>query len=152
MIRGNELHVNRLTLDKGEVDIDGRIGQPCIFRIPQSIRRKTGILPGQAVPLMDENVFRRIFLLWDHCMIFCGSCEECSLTVPAWYSGRSGTDLSVGKVFLLMFHESNGNLRWFAVLGHWRECTCITGQSSLFCKKYVALARIPSAPNPKALR
>ena len=25
MIRGNELHVNRLTLVKGEVDIDGRI-------------------------------------------------------------------------------------------------------------------------------
>jgi sporulation protein YabP len=25
MIRGNELHVNRLSLDKGEVDIDGRI-------------------------------------------------------------------------------------------------------------------------------
>lgn len=25
MIRGQELHVNRLTLEKGEVDIDGRI-------------------------------------------------------------------------------------------------------------------------------
>lgn len=25
MIRGTELHVNRLTLEKGEVDIDGRI-------------------------------------------------------------------------------------------------------------------------------
>ena len=25
MIRGSELHVNRLTLEKGEVDIDGRI-------------------------------------------------------------------------------------------------------------------------------
>jgi sporulation protein YabP len=25
MIRGNELHVNRLTLEKGEVDIDGRV-------------------------------------------------------------------------------------------------------------------------------
>lgn len=25
MIKGNELHVNRLTLDKGEVDIDGRV-------------------------------------------------------------------------------------------------------------------------------
>jgi len=25
MIRGNELHVNRLTLEKGEVDIEGRI-------------------------------------------------------------------------------------------------------------------------------
>ncbi|MFV0341648.1 MAG: sporulation protein YabP [Anaerocolumna sp.] len=25
MIRGNELHVNRLTLEKGEVDVDGRI-------------------------------------------------------------------------------------------------------------------------------
>lgn len=25
MIKGNELHVNRLTLDKGEVDIDGKI-------------------------------------------------------------------------------------------------------------------------------
>lgn len=25
MIKGKELHVNRLTLDKGEVDIDGRI-------------------------------------------------------------------------------------------------------------------------------
>ncbi len=25
MIRGNELHVSRLTLDKGEVDVDGRI-------------------------------------------------------------------------------------------------------------------------------
>ena len=25
MIKGNELHVNRLILDKGEVDVDGRI-------------------------------------------------------------------------------------------------------------------------------
>ncbi|MFI3212438.1 MAG: sporulation protein YabP [Eubacteriales bacterium] len=25
MIRGNDMHVNRLTLDKGEVDIDGKI-------------------------------------------------------------------------------------------------------------------------------
>ena len=25
MIKGDEMHVNRLTLDKGEVDIDGRI-------------------------------------------------------------------------------------------------------------------------------
>ena len=25
MIKGNELHVNRLMLDKGEVDVDGRI-------------------------------------------------------------------------------------------------------------------------------
>lgn len=25
MIKGKELHVNRLTLDKGEVDIDGRV-------------------------------------------------------------------------------------------------------------------------------
>ena len=25
MIKGDELHVNRLTLDKGEVDVDGKI-------------------------------------------------------------------------------------------------------------------------------
>lgn len=25
MIRGQELHVNRLTIDKGEIDVDGRI-------------------------------------------------------------------------------------------------------------------------------
>lgn len=25
MIKGNELHVSRLTLDKGEVDVDGRV-------------------------------------------------------------------------------------------------------------------------------
>ena len=25
MIKGNDLHVNRLTLDKGDVDVDGRI-------------------------------------------------------------------------------------------------------------------------------
>ena len=25
MIKGNELHVNRLMLDKGEVDVDGRV-------------------------------------------------------------------------------------------------------------------------------
>ena len=31
-----------------------------------------------------------------------------------------------GKVFLLMFHES------LPCWGHWRECTCITGQSVPF--------------------
>jgi len=25
MLRGNDLHVNRLTLEKGEVDVDGKI-------------------------------------------------------------------------------------------------------------------------------
>ena len=56
MIRGNELHVNRLTLDKGEVDIDGTDRQLRIFGY-RSIRGEAGVIFRQAVPLMNENVF-----------------------------------------------------------------------------------------------
>lgn len=37
-----------------------------------------------------------------------------------------------GKVFLLMFHEVTGTCDGLPCWGHWRECTCITGQSVPF--------------------
>ena len=44
-----------------------------------------------------------------------------------------------GKVFLLMFHESNGNLRWFAVLGALAGMYLYHRTISPFFVKYVAL-------------
>ena len=32
MIRGEDLHVNHLTLEKGEVHIDGHVGQSDLFK------------------------------------------------------------------------------------------------------------------------
>ncbi len=48
MIRGNELHVNRLTLEKGEVDIDGRI---------DSLTYSDTSTMGKS----SENIFGRLF-------------------------------------------------------------------------------------------
>ena len=48
MIRGNELHVNRLTLDKGEVDIAGSTAS--YIRIPQHPgRSRSHFSPGCSV-------------------------------------------------------------------------------------------------------
>lgn len=44
MIRGNELHVNRLTLDKGEVDIDGRIDSFVYSDTPASGEKQESLL------------------------------------------------------------------------------------------------------------
>ena len=44
-----------------------------------------------------------------------------------------------GKVFLLMFHESNGNLRWIAVLGALAGMYLYHRTISPFFVKYVAL-------------
>ena len=44
-----------------------------------------------------------------------------------------------GRVFLLMFHESNGNLRWFAVLGALVGMYLYHKSLSPFLIKYVAL-------------
>lgn len=41
MIRGNDLHVNRLSLDKGEVDIDGNLDSFSYSEIPESVGQKT---------------------------------------------------------------------------------------------------------------
>lgn len=43
-----------------------------------------------------------------------------------------------GKVFLLMFHESNGNLRWFAVMGALMGMYLYHKTCSLFFVKYTA--------------
>jgi len=45
-----------------------------------------------------------------------------------------------GKVFLLMFHESNGNLRWFAVLGALTGMYLYHKKVSPLFVKYTALA------------
>ena len=44
-----------------------------------------------------------------------------------------------GKVFLLMFHESNGNLRWFAVMGALTGMYLYHKAVSPFFVKYTAL-------------
>ena len=122
MIRGNELHVNRLTLDKGEVDIDGRIDS-FVYSDTAASGEKQESLFRQAVPLMNENVFLlhafllgvEITFLYDILRIlrrvFAHGIGMVSLEDIAFWI------YCAGKVFLLMFRESNGNLRWFAVLG-----------------------------------
>lgn len=40
MIRGSDLHVNRLTLDKGEVDIDGKLDSFAYSDVPPSTGQK----------------------------------------------------------------------------------------------------------------
>lgn len=57
-----------------------------------------------------------------------------------------------GKVFLLMFHESNGNLRWFAVLGGIGGNVPVSQDNqSLFCKVCGTGPEYSSAPNPESL-
>lgn len=48
MIRGNDLHVSRLTLEKGEVDIDGRIDS---FTYSETVQYST----------KNESLFSRLF-------------------------------------------------------------------------------------------
>lgn len=48
MIRGNDLHVNRLTLEKGEVDIDGKI---------DSLTYSDSVSGGKS----SESLFGRLF-------------------------------------------------------------------------------------------
>lgn len=50
MIKGDELHVNRLTLDKGEVDVEGRIDSFTYSDIASSSH--TG---------RNESIFARLF-------------------------------------------------------------------------------------------
>ena len=56
-----------------------------------------------------------------------------------------------GKVFLLMFHESNGNLRWFAVLGALAGMYLYHRTISPFCKVCGTGPEYSSAPNPESL-
>lgn len=44
MIKGNELHVNRLTLDKGEVDVEGRIDSLTYSDVTASAQKAESLL------------------------------------------------------------------------------------------------------------
>lgn len=44
MIKGNELHVTRLSLEKGEVDVEGRIDSLVYTEIPTPAGRKESFL------------------------------------------------------------------------------------------------------------
>lgn len=43
-IRGKDLHVNRLNLEKGEVDVEGTIDALSYSQVPTSIKKTEGIL------------------------------------------------------------------------------------------------------------
>ena len=87
MIRGNELHVNRLTLDKGEVDIDGRIDSFVYSDTAASGEKQESFL-GRLFRWWMRMFSWHILFCWDcgslFCMIYCGYCEECLPTVPGW--------------------------------------------------------------------
>lgn len=44
MIRGDDLHVNRLTLDKGEVDVDGKIDSFTYSDVSGSVHKGESLL------------------------------------------------------------------------------------------------------------
>ncbi len=44
MIKGDDLHVNRLTLEKGEVDVDGRIDSLSYSEVPLSNHKNESLL------------------------------------------------------------------------------------------------------------
>ena len=41
VIKGNDLHVNRLSLDQGEVDVDGNLDSFSYSDVPESMGQKT---------------------------------------------------------------------------------------------------------------
>ena len=43
-VKGNDLHVNRLNLEKGEVDIEGSIDAFSYSQVPTSLKKGEGIL------------------------------------------------------------------------------------------------------------
>ena len=52
VIKGKDLHVNRLSLEKGEVDVTGHIDS-CTYSDIQATKKK------------DENFFVKLFKLWE---------------------------------------------------------------------------------------
>ena len=43
-VRGKDLHVNRLTLDKGEVDLNGHVDSICYADVKHSAKKKEGMI------------------------------------------------------------------------------------------------------------
>ncbi len=44
MIKGNDLHVNRLTLEKGEIDIEGKIDSLTYSDVKSSVKQNESLL------------------------------------------------------------------------------------------------------------
>ena len=94
---------------------------------------------------MDENVFLAHSFLLGLWITFLYDILRILRRVFAHSAGMvSLEDLAfwmycAGKVFLLMFHESNGNLRWFAVMGALTGMYLYHKAVSPFFVKYVAL-------------
>lgn len=94
---------------------------------------------------MDENVFLAHSFLLGLWITFLYDILRILRRVFAHSAGMvSLEDLAfwmycAGKVFLLMFHESNGNLRWFAVMGALTGMYLYHKAVSPFFVKYAAL-------------
>lgn len=65
LIQGDELHVNRLSLEKGEIDIDGRIDSLLILTGGNS--EKSSFFSEQNVSMTEVILGQLRFILWMMC-------------------------------------------------------------------------------------
>ena len=107
LIKGHDLHVNRLSLEKGEIDIEGRIdsltySEPKNFT--EAVFLGISVLVGMGLFLLYDifRIFRRIV---PHGAIWIGVEDFCY-----WL-------LCTAAVFLMLYQENDGMIRGFAIGG-----------------------------------
>ena len=125
MIRGQELHMNRLTLEKGEVDIEGKIDS-FVYSEQKGENGKDNLLSWTAVPVMHTVIAAEaLFLCWplQKEQVSCWATISCVRFAEDF---RTGAGLSQQKTFFywvfawifvfLMFRDRNyGQIRGYVL-------------------------------------
>ena len=121
LIKGNNLHVNRLSLEKGEVDIEGRIdslaySEVLLWAAVQMTGSVSETIAGEGSLLLASFLFGIVLmLLYDIFRIFRHIVKHGAVLMAVedafyWILCAIG-------IFAMLYQENDGLLRWFVLGG-----------------------------------